>query len=152
MLVEFKKIYRRHLSMLNKLSLNRSLFCNDDRQITAILINIYHHLTDDICALKFVKQARTLLESCAQSDLSSMMIVFNSIGTIQLSAGLVDDALLTLIRVMHPYEKILPKGHRKQMRIQNNVRRITDFKKTISETYFLESQTIGCAFCLCKLM
>ena len=108
------------------------MLSNDDRQIAAnlaILANIYHHSGDDIRALEFAKQALTLLESCSQSDSSSLVTVLNNIGTTQLSAGRVDDALLTFIRVMHIYEKILPKEHQKRVTIKDNIRRITEIQE-----------------------
>ena len=115
------------------LTLNRSLVSKDDQQIAAnlaILANIYRHSGDDIRALEFAKQALTLLESCSQSDSSSLVTVLNNIGAIQLSAGRVDDALLTFIRVMHIYEKILPNGHHKRVTIEQKIRRMTEIQES----------------------
>lgn len=114
------------------LTLNKSVLLGNDRQIAAnlaILANIYYHSDDDIRALDFSKQALSVLESCPSPDLPSLVTILNNMGTIQVGAGLFDDALLTFIRVMHIYDAILPKGHQKRTIIEDNIRRMTEIQK-----------------------
>ena len=110
------------------LTLNRSVPSDNNPYIAtnlAVLANIYHHSGDDTYALIFAKQALTLLEHSPASDSSLLVALLNNIGTIQATAGLFDDARLTFIRLLHIYEEILPKGHRKRVIIENNIKNIT---------------------------
>ena len=114
------------------LTLNRSILSVDNPHIAAnlaILANIYHHSGDDSRALTFAKQALNLLERCSLSDSSCLVTVLNNIGAIQVSAGLFDDALLTFIRLLHIYERILPKGHQKRATIEDNIQRMTEMQE-----------------------
>jgi hypothetical protein len=114
------------------LTLNQSIKSGNDSNIAAnlaILANIYHHSGDDMHALELVKQALVLVEHCTSPDSSSLVLLLNNIGTIQVSAGLFDDALLTFIRVLHICERTLPEGHSRRVIIENNIRRITEIQE-----------------------
>ena len=114
------------------LALNRSVLTDNDAQITAnlaVLANIYHHSGDNVRALDFAKQALTLLERRSFSDSSCLVTILNNLATIQVSARLFDDALMTFVRLLHIYEKILPKGHQKRAIIEDNIQRMTEIQK-----------------------
>lgn len=114
------------------LILNRSIQSDNSSHIAmnlAVLANIYHHCGNDAYALISAKQALTLLEYSSLSDSSLLVALLNNIGTIQATAGLFDDAQLTFIRLLHIYEKILPKGHQKRVIIENNIKRINRIQR-----------------------
>ena len=132
------------------LVLNKSLSSNNDPQIAAnlaILGNVYHHSGDDLRALEFGKQALSVLEHCSSSE-SSLVTVLNNIGTIQVSAGLFDDALVTFIRVMHIYEAILPKGHQKRAIIEGNIQRMLEMQENDFMTLFSSRWNVFSKFSL----
>jgi hypothetical protein len=113
--------------------LNQSIKSGNDPNIAAnlaVLANIYHYSGDDMHALELVKQALVLVEhNCVSPNSSTLISLLNNIGIIQVSAGLLDDALLTFIRVLHICERTLPEGHPKRVMIESNVRRITEMQK-----------------------
>lgn len=115
------------------LTLNRSVSTDNHSQIVAnlaILANIYHYSDDHIRALDFAKQALTLSERCSSSDSSSSLVtILNNIAAIQVKAKLFDDALLTFVRLLHIYAKILPKGHQKRVTIENNIQRMSQIQE-----------------------
>ena len=109
------------------LTLNRSVMSNNDPEIItnlAILANIYHHSGDDIRALKLAEQALILLENCSSFDSSALVAILNNVGIIQISAGMFNDAQSTFIRLLHIYEKILPRGHHKRVIVEKNIQRM----------------------------
>jgi tetratricopeptide (TPR) repeat protein len=115
------------------LTLNQSIESGNDPNIAAnlaVLANIYHYSGDDMHALELVKQALVLIEhNCVSPDSSSLVLLLNNIGIIQVSAGLLDDALLTFIRVLHICERTLPEGHSKRVIIESNIKQITEMQK-----------------------
>ena len=117
------------------LTLNRSVGDGNDLQIAAnlaVLANIYHNSNDNTRALDCAKQALVIFERCSSADSISLVTLLNNIGTIQIGGGMFDDALITFIRLLHIYKRILPKGHPIRSTIENNIQRI-------SETYELNA-------------
>ena len=90
----------------------------------AILANIYHHSGDDIRALELAKRALTIFEHCSSYNSVGLITVLNNIGTIQVSAGLLNDALLTFIRLLHICQNDVPKDHLRRTAIHNNIQQI----------------------------
>lgn len=109
------------------LALNESIPTGNNSNIAsvlAILANIYHRSGDDIHALEFAKRALVLLKSCMAEESLGVTSVLNNIGTIQVSAGLYEDALVTFIRVLHICERTLPNDHPRRIAIIRNVQRV----------------------------
>ena len=114
--------------------MSRSLPCPDGADIAAnlaILANIYHDCGDDIRALELVKESLILIERCTSSDSVLLIAILNNMATIQVSAGLLDQALLTFIRVMYICERTVPEGHPKRIAITNNVRRVIAMQRQL---------------------
>ena len=109
------------------LALNESIPTGNNSNIAsvlAILANIYHRSGDDIHALEFAKRALVLLKSCMAEESLGVTSVLNNIGTIQVNAGLYEDALVTFIRVLHICERTLPNDHPRRIAIIRNVQRV----------------------------
>ena len=114
------------------LELNESVKSGNDSNIAsnlAILANIYHQSGDDIRALELAKRALSLFESDENSSPLGLTSVLNNIGTIQVSAGLISEALSTFIRVLHICREHLPEDHPRRIVINDNVQRITDMQR-----------------------
>lgn len=92
--------------------------------ILAILANIYHDSGDDIRALELAKRALNLFEQCSSTSSLGIVSILNNIGAIQVSVGLLDDALLTFVRLSQIYETTVPEEHPKRTAINNNIRQI----------------------------
>ncbi len=95
----------------------------------AILANIHHHSGDDIQALDFAKRALILLECCVPSDSSTLAPLLKNIATLQVCAGLFNDALLNFIRVLHVCGRTLPERHPKRIAIDNNIQRVIEMQQ-----------------------
>lgn len=109
------------------LQVNRSIKSGNETNIAsnlAILANIYHHCGNDNQALDLAKESIGIFESLSSSNLVGLASVLNNLGAIQLSAGLVDEALVTFIRVLHTCENTVPEGHPKRIAITQNIERV----------------------------
>ena len=114
------------------LELNESVPTGNDSNIAsslAILANIYHRLGDDVRALELAKRSLVIFECCMSSTLFELISVLNNMGTIQVSAGLLNDALMTFIRVSEICREHLPEDHPKRRAIIDNVQRITEMQR-----------------------
>jgi tetratricopeptide (TPR) repeat protein len=114
------------------LTLSKSIKSRNDLDISvclAVLANIDHKSDDDIRALELSKRALTLFERCISPHSPELASVLNNIGTIQISAGSFNDALLTFIRVLHIYEKTLPEGHPQRVVVENNIQIIKEMQQ-----------------------
>ena len=110
------------------LILNESITSDNEPMIAtnlAILANIYHQSGDDIRALESAQGALSLLEHCIEPDSFRLVSLLNNIGTIQCSAGLFNDSILTFIRVLHICERSLPKEHPRRLIVIQNIERLT---------------------------
>ena len=65
-----------------------------------------------------------IFESRSSPESVLLVSTLNNMATIQVSAGLFDDALLTFIRVLHICERTVPEGHPKRIAINNNIQRV----------------------------
>ena len=114
------------------LEINESVPTGNDSNIAsslAILANIYHQFGDDVRALELAKRSLVIFERLTSSTSFGLISVLNNIGTIQVSAGLFKDALITFIRVSEICREHLPEDHPKRRAIIDNVQRITEMQR-----------------------
>lgn len=114
------------------LTLNRSIMSENDPRIApnlAVLANIHHRSGDHIRALEFAKQALIVVEHHTSLDSPSLVTLLNNLGVIQVTAGFYNDAMITFIRLLHIYERILPKGHHKRIIAETNIQRMTELQE-----------------------
>lgn len=90
----------------------------------AVLANIYHDCGDDIRALELVKEAVAIFERCSSPESVLLVSTLNNMATIQVSAGLINDAILTFIRALQICERTVPEGHPRRIAANNNIRRV----------------------------